>query len=112
MVKIEQDYSEQGVQILAFPCNQFGSQEPGTDEEVLEFVKAKGANFPVYSKIDVNGPQAAKLYLHLRTASNLAGGSIEWNFAKFLVNRDESVIEHYGPGVSPLESIQSFRRFI
>ena len=97
---------------MAFPCNQFGKQEPGTDEEVLEFVRAKGANFPVYSKIDVNGEQACELYRHLRTSSNLAGGDIEWNFAKFLVNRDGSVIEHHGPGVSPLESIQNFRRFI
>ena len=100
------------MQILAFPCNQFGKQEPGTDEEVLAFVRAKGANFPVFSKIEVNGEQACELYRCLRNRSALAGGNIEWNFAKFLVNRDGSIVEHHGPGVSPLATVEHFRRFL
>lgn len=109
-MEIERDYSEQGVQILAFPCNQFGKQEPGTDEQVLAFVRAKGGKFPVYSKIEVNGDNACELYKFLRARSNLAGENIRWNFAKFLVNRDGSIIEHHGPEVSPLATLESIRR--
>jgi len=86
--------------VLAFPCNQFGAQEPGTDAEILEFATSKyDANFPMFSKIDVNGPDSCELYQWLREQSG--GGDITWNFEKFLVGRDGNLIERFNPMVSP-----------
>ena len=86
--------------MLAFPCNQFGAQEPGTDAEILEFATSKyDANFPMFSKIDVNGPDSCELYQWLREQSG--GGDITWNFEKFLVGRDGNLIERFNPMVSP-----------
>jgi glutathione peroxidase-family protein len=86
--------------VLAFPCNQFGAQEPGTDAEILEFATSKyDANFPMFSKIDVNGSESCELYQWLREQTG--GGDITWNFEKFLVGRDGSVIERFSPMVSP-----------
>lgn len=92
-----------GLQILAFPCNQFGGQEPGTDEDILRFIRATGALFPVFSKIKVNGPNASELYNYLRLNSELKGGKIPWNFAKFVVNKDATQILYYGPKVNSKE---------
>ena len=78
-------------------------QEPGTESEILEFVRAKGANFEVFAKVDVNGDNASELFKYLRMNSNLQGGSIGWNFGKFLVGRDENSIEYFGPTVMPLD---------
>jgi glutathione peroxidase len=86
--------------VLAFPCNQFGAQEPGTDAEILEFATSKyDANFPMFSKIDVNGSESCELYqwLHEQTG----GGDITWNFEKFLVGRDGKVVGRYSSRVSP-----------
>jgi glutathione peroxidase len=88
------------------------SQEPGTDQEILAFVRAKGAEFPVFSKTKVNGKQAADLFKYLRLNSNLDGGRIGWNFGKFVVNRDGTKIEYYGPRTDPLEVVQHFKKFL
>lgn len=86
--------------MLAFPCNQFGAQEPGTDAEILEFATSKyDANFPMFSKIDVNGDAACELYQWLREQTG--GQDITWNFEKFLVGRDGQVIERMNPMVTP-----------
>lgn len=86
--------------MLAFPCNQFGAQEPGTDAEILEFATDKyDANFPMFSKIAVNGPDSCELYQWLREQSG--GGDITWNFEKFLVGRDGNLVERFSPMVSP-----------
>jgi glutathione peroxidase len=91
--------------VLAFPCNQFGAQEPGTDDEILEFATSKfGVTFPMFSKIDVNGPDACELYRWLR--GETGGADITWNFEKFLVGRDGTVIERLSPMVTP-EEIQA-----
>ena len=92
--------------MLGFPCNQFGSQEPGTDAQILEFATSKHqANFPLFSKIEVNGDNAAALYLMLRKAAPEADGSeaLPWNFTKFLVGRDGAVIKRYSPKATPEE---------
>ena len=86
--------------MLAFPCNQFGAQEPGSDAEILEFATSKyGVTFPMFSKIDVNGDGACDLYRWLRESTG--GADITWNFEKFLVGRDGTVIERFDPMTTP-----------
>ena len=94
----------QGFSVLAFPCNQFGAQEPGTDAEILEFATSKyDATFPMFSKIEVNGDTACDLYQWLRTEQPGDGDSdaITWNFEKFLVNRDGQVVARFNPMTTP-----------
>ena len=90
--------------ILAFPCNQFGAQEPGSNEEILEFAQSKfDVNFPMFAKIDVNGDSACELYKLLKSAQPGDDGKedIPWNFTKFLVGRDGSVLTRFGPQTTP-----------
>lgn len=89
--------------MLGFPCNQFGKQEPGSDAEVLEFAKSKyNVNFPLFSKIEVNGDGACDLYKQLTSAAPGDEGKpdIPWNFTKFLVDRNGN-IRRFGPQVTP-----------
>ena len=91
---------------MGFPCNQFGSQEPGTDAEILEFAKSNyDVNFPIFSKIEVNGDDACDLYKFLRQQQPNEDGSddIQWNFTKFLVDRDGACLKRIGPKVTPEE---------
>lgn len=91
---------------MAFPCNQFGAQEPGTNAEIQEFANSKyQVNFPMFAKIEVNGEQAAPLYRFLREAAPEDDGStdITWNFAKFLVNERGEVIKRFSPKTTPEE---------
>jgi glutathione peroxidase len=93
-----------GFNVLAFPCNQFGGQEPGTNAEVLEFAQSKyGVDFPMFEKVDVNGPGASAVYTFLKAGHPDESGNedIAWNFTKFLVGRDGQVIERFGPQVTP-----------
>lgn len=101
--KLYDTYHEQGLEILAFPCDQFGHQEPGTDDEIQQFCQLNfGVTFPVFSKIEVNGAGAHPLYQYLVEQKPGANGcDIEWNFAKFLIDRDGNVIERFDPGVTP-----------
>ncbi len=92
--------------MLAFPCNQFGNQEPGTDAEILEFATSNyGVTFPMFAKIEVNGDGAAPLYRFLRAEQPGDGDTsdIAWNFTKFLVARDGTVVKRYEPMVAPEE---------
>lgn len=94
--------------MLAFPCNQFGAQEPGSNEEVLEFAHSNyDVNFPMFAKIEVNGPGAAPLYQMLKSAAPDEEGKedIPWNFTKFLVGGDGEVIARFGPQVTPEELV-------
>lgn len=87
--------------MLAFPCNQFGAQEPGTDAEILEFATSKyDATFPMFHKIEVNGEGASELYTWLKSQQG-DGGDITWNFEKFLVDRQGNVVKRYSPMVTP-----------
>ena len=98
---------EQGtVQVLGFPCNQFGAQEPGTNEEILEFARSNyDANFPMFSKIEVNGDNACELYQWLKSekADDEGKADISWNFAKFLIGKDGSVVARFAPQTTPEE---------
>jgi glutathione peroxidase len=94
------------VTILAFPCNQFGQQEPGTDEEILEFATSRyGVTFPMFSKVEVNGPGACDLYQFLKREQPGSGESAEitWNFEKFLVDPDGTVVARFPPPTTPEE---------
>ena len=99
-----EQYRERGLEILAFPANNFGKQEPGTDEEIKSFCYTKYAlQFPLFSKISVKGEDMHPLYHYLTTQSPFPG-EIEWNFQKFLVNREGEIIARYRPGLKPLSS--------
>ena len=97
-------YGEQGFEMLAFPCNQFGHQEPGTADEIESFCKVNfGVSFPLMGKIDVNGADAPPLYDWLKSeAPGLMGTrSIKWNFTKFLIDRQGKVVRRYAPTDKP-----------
>ena len=97
-------YRDRGFVVLGFPCNQFGAQEPGTEAEILAFCTSTyGVTFPLFSRIDVNGPRAHPLYRHLTAARRglLGTAGIKWNFTKFLVGPSGEVLRRYGPRVPP-----------
>ena len=102
--KLYQTYKDRGFEVLGFPCNQFGAQEPGDADEIEQFCKVNfGVTFPLMAKIDVNGASASPLYGWLKTeAKGLMGStSIKWNFTKFLIGRDGTVVKRYGPTDKP-----------
>ena len=93
-------YKEQGLEVLGFPCNQFGGQEPGTNEEVQSFSDLTfNVSFKMFDKIEVNGENASPLFKHLKHESPgiLGTESIKWNFTKFLVNKDGEVVKRFAP---------------
>jgi len=103
------DLREKGLVVLGFPCNQFGHQEPGNAAEIASFCKLTyDVSFPMFAKIDVNGPQASPLFVWLKSqAPGLLGSQgIKWNFTKFLVDREGKVIERFAPATKP-EAIRS-----
>ncbi len=98
------DYRDRGLVVLGFPCNQFGEQEPGNAAEIASFCKLTyDVTFPMFAKIDVNGPSASPLYAWLKsTAAGLLGSeAIKWNFTKFLVDRNGKVVGRFAPTTSP-----------
>jgi glutathione peroxidase len=100
-------YKERGFEVLGFPCNQFGSQEPGTEAEIGAFCKKiYGVSFPLFARIDVNGPNGYPLFRYLkRSKPGILGifgaGAIKWNFTKFLVDRKGRVAARYSPATNP-----------
>ena len=101
---VYRQFRERGVEVLGFPCNQFGQQEPGSDAEIGDFCeKNYGVSFPLFAKVDVNGAGAHPLFRHLKHAAPGVLGTerIKWNFTKFLVDRDGAVIKRYAPQTKP-----------
>jgi glutathione peroxidase len=101
-----QKYRDRGLVVLGFPCNQFGSQEPGSPDEIGSFCeKNYGVSFPIFEKIEVNGDGAHPLYQWLKTSARGVLGSerIKWNFTKFLVDRQGRVVDRYAPTTKPEE---------
>ena len=101
---LHQAYGKQGLVVLGFPCNQFGSQDAGTDNEIAEFCQLNyGVSFPMMAKIEVNGAQAHPLYqwLSAQAPGLLGSKAIKWNFTKFLVGKDGSVRKRYAPTDTP-----------
>jgi glutathione peroxidase len=106
---LHQTYGERGFSVLAFPCNQFGGQEPGSEEEIQSFCDLNyQTSFPLFSKIEVNGAASHPLYAHLKDQAPGVLGSkrIKWNFTKFLVNQHGEVVKRYAPSTKP-EAIAS-----
>ncbi|GMP96257.1 hypothetical protein CsSME_00044979 [Camellia sinensis var. sinensis] len=95
---------EAGLEILAFPCNQFGEEEPGSNDQILEFVCTHfKSEYPIFDKIEVNGENAAPLYKFLKLGKwGIIGDDIQWNFAKFLVDKNGQAVDRYYPTTSPL----------
>ncbi|MEO2169541.1 MAG: glutathione peroxidase [bacterium] len=101
---LQKKYGAKGFSVLGFPCNQFAGQEPGSDAEVATFCETKfGVTFPMFSKIDVNGAEQSPLYAWLNSAdtSPEASGDIKWNFGKFLIGKDGTVLARFEPPTAP-----------
>jgi glutathione peroxidase len=97
-----QKYKGQGLTILGFPCNQFGGQEPGTDEEIKQFCTSKySVTFPLFDKIEVNGANRNPLYKTLAGEGSPTAGDIKWNFTKFLIGRDGKIVKRFDSKVKP-----------
>jgi glutathione peroxidase len=105
------EYAEQGLVVLGFPCNQFRNQEPGTAAEAEEFCSLNyGVSFPMFAKVDVNGAGADPLFTWLRSQKGgLLGSAIKWNFTKFLVGRDGTVLDRYSPTTTPDQLAEDIR---
>jgi len=99
---VYQKYKDQGFVILGFPCNQFGGQEPGTDAEIKQFCTSKyDVTFPLFDKIEVNGPNRHPLYVMLAGDASPFPGKIKWNFNKFLIGRDGKILNRFDSKVTP-----------
>ncbi|XP_076274475.1 uncharacterized protein LOC143205211 [Rhynchophorus ferrugineus] len=113
--KLYEEYADsKGLRILAFPSNQFKQQEPGTNEEIAEFAAKHGAKFDLFSKIDVNGDNAHPVYKYLKhkqPGTNEKDSSIEWNFTKFIVDKNGQVVERYPPQKDPLDLVSSLEKY-
>jgi len=100
--RLHGELAEEGFSVVAFPCNQFGAQEPGSDQEIREFCSTRyDVTFPIASKLAVNGADRHPLYAWLTAKENGQSGDIEWNFEKFLIGRDGRLLARYPPGTRP-----------
>jgi glutathione peroxidase len=102
--RLQERYADRGFSVLGFPCNQFGGQEPGSAEEIQEFCSTTyGVTFPMFDKVEVNGDGRDPLYTELTAVPDAAGeaGDIQWNFEKFLIAPDGTVVSRFRPGTEP-----------
>ena len=109
------ELQSEGLEILGFPCNQFGSQDPGTGDEIQEFCQLNyGVSFPVFSKINVNGKDAHPLYDFLKKEARgfLWSKRIKWNFTKFLVDHEGNVVKRYSPMTKPSKLVKDIERLL
>ena len=112
---LQKKYEEKGFSVLAFPCNQFGNQEPGNNNEIQEFCSLNfQTSFPVMSKIDVNGKNADPLFNYLKSEKKglLGSQGIKWNFTKFLVDQNGEVIKRYSPNTEPKDIAQDIENLL
>jgi len=99
---IYEKYKDKGLVVLGFPCNQFGAQEPGANEEIKQFCSLKfSVTFPLFDKIEVNGPNRAPLYVALAGKESPYPGDIKWNFTKFLIGRDGKILHRFDSKTTP-----------
>jgi glutathione peroxidase len=101
-----QEFGDDGLVVLGFPCNQFGEQDPGTNDEIASFCKVNyGVTFPMHERIDVNGSDTHPLFEQLKKGARglLKTSAIKWNFTKFLVARDGTIVDRYGPRTEPAD---------
>ncbi|BAU00547.1 hypothetical protein LR48_Vigan06g001600 [Vigna angularis] len=107
-------YKDEGLEILAFPCNQFGEQEPESNDKIVDFVCTRfKSEFPIFDKIEVNGGNSAPLYKFLKSGKwGIFGDDIQWNFAKFVVDKKGQVVGRYYPTTSPLSLERDIRQLL
>nr|XP_023699416.1 phospholipid hydroperoxide glutathione peroxidase, mitochondrial-like isoform X2 [Paramormyrops kingsleyae] len=108
-------YAEKGLCILAFPSNQFGRQEPGTEQQIKEFAKSYKAEFDLFSKIDVNGDEAHPLWKWMKAqpkGKGTFGNNIKWNFTKFLIDREGKVVKRYSPLSDPVVVEKDLHKYL
>jgi glutathione peroxidase len=113
--ELHRRFGARGFEVLAFPCNQFGAQEPGDAAEIANFCSLTyDVTFPVFAKVDVNGDDAAPIFKHLKKAQKgvLGTEAIKWNFTKFLVNRDGEVVERYAPTTKPEDIVKDIEALL
>lgn len=104
MQSLYEKHRDQGFEVLAFPCNQFGGQEPGSEDQIREFCSLKyNVTFPLFAKIDVNGENSDPLYEFLKKEKPgiIGTEAIKWNFTKFLIGKDGQILRRYAPNISP-----------
>ncbi|ONI07074.1 hypothetical protein PRUPE_5G098700 [Prunus persica] len=114
LTKLYQQYKDQGLEILAFPCNQFAAQEPGSNQQIEEFVCTRfKSGFQIFDKIEVNGDNAAPLYKFLRLGKwGFFDDDIQWNFAKFLVDKEGKVVNRYYPTTLPFSLEHDIKKLL
>ena len=112
--KLYESYRDQGFEVLDFPCNQFGKQAPGSNEEIAQFCTLKyNTTFPLFAKIEVNGKNEDPLYTFLKKEQKgTLGDNIKWNFTKFLVDREGNVVARYAPTVKPEEIEEKIKELL
>ena len=113
--ELKQKFQDKDFEILAFPCNQFGSQEPGSNEEIQNFCTDRfGVTFPIMDKIDVNGDDAHPLYQFLKSQKPglLGSEAIKWNFTKFLVNKNGEVVDRFAPQTAPEKLVEDIEKIL
>ena len=113
--KLYQDFKDQDFEVLGFPCNQFGAQEPGSADEIAEFCKVNfGVTFPLMQKIDVNGPDASPLFDWMKSEQKGIMGTtaIKWNFTKFLIDREGNVVKRYGSNDTPARIAKDIEKLL
>ncbi|KQK00667.1 probable phospholipid hydroperoxide glutathione peroxidase [Brachypodium distachyon] len=112
--QLYEKYKDQGFEILAFPCNQFGGQEPGTNEEIVQFACTRfKAEYPIFDKVDVNGENVAPIYKFLKSSKgSIFGDNIKWNFSKFLIDKEGHVVDRYAPTTSPLSIEKDLKKLL
>lgn len=112
--ELNRKYKEQGLVIIGFPCNQFGYQDPGSDEEISGFCQLNyGVSFQIMKKVDVNGKNADPIFKYLKKeAGGFMTDAIKWNFTKFLVSRDGKTIKRYAPITAPKKLMNDIDKFL
>lgn len=113
-VSLYDEYSEsKGLRILAFPCNQFGGQEPGDSEKICKFAENKNVKFDMFEKINVNGPKAHPLwnYLKEKIPADKGGKAIKWNFTKFIIDQEEQPVKRFTSATKPLTLVDTLKEY-
>ncbi len=112
--KLYQEFRDEGLVILGFPCNQFGKQEPGSAEDIQEFCQVNyGVSFPMFAKVDVNGSDAHPIFQYLKSKlGGLLGRSIKWNFTKFLIDREGRPVKRFAPTTQPHKMERAIRKVL
>ncbi|KAJ8919853.1 hypothetical protein NQ315_006382 [Exocentrus adspersus] len=113
LVELYEQYGEsKGLKILAFPCNQFAGQEPGTNAEICQFMQSKNVKFDMFEKVNVNGNDAHPLWKYLKhKQGGILGDFIKWNFTKFIVDKNGQPVERHGPNTNPKDLVKSLEKY-